>query len=66
MTKINKTMAIKFADYDRAQDWALTNGRDHAHAHQFWRVEKDEDLAAFVVAVRSRNSQELHHYATAD
>jgi len=58
-------MFITFADFFRASSWARTNARDHCHAHQFWRVERLDNArdAAYAVAVRSRNTGALHHYA---
>lgn len=58
-------MMMKFSDRAVAQKWALTNGRDHCHAHQFWRVERLDNArdAEYAVAVRSRNDGALHHYA---
>jgi hypothetical protein len=62
MTTANPKM---FKDSERALEWARTYGRDHCYPHHFWRVERADNAAdTFVIAVRSRNSGALHHYAT--
>jgi hypothetical protein len=56
--------AKRFQEFRNAQSWALTHARDHCHPHHFWRIEQVDDQ--FVVAIRSRNTSALHHYATAE
>lgn len=63
MTTETKT----FQEYRNAMAWARTHAREHCHPHHFWRVEQlDNTRDAFVVAIRSRNSGALHHYASED
>lgn len=54
-----------FGNYYAALKWAKTHAHEECYAHHFWRVEKIENAGeAYAIAVRSRNSGELHHYAS--
>lgn len=55
-----------FQEYRNAVAWARTHAREHCYPHQFWRVEQVDRAPAFAVAVRSRSTGALHHYASED
>lgn len=57
-------MPKTFLDFFDADKWARTNARDHCLAHHFWRIERLDNAREFAVAVRSRNTGALHHYAS--
>lgn len=52
-----------FQEYRNAVSWARTYAREHCYPHQYWRVEALGG-GKLAVAVRSRNSGALSHYAT--